>query len=145
MRVEASTDLPIPPERAWAFLTRWEDQVRWMKDADRVDLMTTRLEGVGVRLAVRTRVFGVPAFTEELEVTAWEPPSRLEIAHRSFLRGRGTWTFEGDATGTTFTWVEDVSIPVPLLGELALLVYRPFLRMLMRSALRGLRRYVIAS
>ena len=145
MRVEASTGLPIPPEAAWAFLTRWEDQARWMKDADRVDVLTTRREGPGVRLAVRTRVFGVPAFTEELEVTAWEPPTRLEIAHRSFLRGTGIWTFEGDGTGTTFTWVEDVGVPVPVLGELALLVYRPFLRALMRSALRGLRRYVIAS
>jgi uncharacterized protein YndB with AHSA1/START domain len=145
MRVDASIDLPVPPELAWAFLTRWEDQARWMKDADRVDVLTTEREGLGVRLAVRTRVCGVPAFTEELEVTAWDPPSRLEIAHRSFLQGRGIWTFEGDATGTNFTWVEDVSIPVPVLGELALLVYRPFLRTLMRGALRGLRRYVIAS
>jgi hypothetical protein len=145
VRVEASTDLPVPPESAWAFLTRWEDQARWMRDADRVDVLTPQREGLGVRLAVRTRVFGVPAFTEELEVTAWDAPRRLEIAHRSVIHGRGIWTFEGDATGTTFTWVEDLSLPIPVLGELALLVYRPFLRMLMRGALRGLRRYVIAS
>jgi hypothetical protein len=145
VRADASIDLPAPPDRAWAFLTRWEDQARWMKDADRVDVLTTHREGLGVRLAVWTRVFGVPAFTEELEVTTWDPPVQLEIAHRSFIRGRGIWTFEGDATGTTFTWVEDISLPVPVLGELALLVYRPFLRASMRSALRGLRRYVIAS
>ena len=145
MRVEASIDLPVPPESAWAFLTRWEDQARWMRDADRVDVLTPQREGLGVRLAVRTRVFGVPAFTEELEVTAWDPPRRLEITHRSFIHGCGIWTFEADATGTTFTWVEDISLPVPFVGELALVVYRPFLRLLMRRALRGLRRYVIAS
>jgi len=145
VRVEASIDLPIAPEAAWNVLTRWEDQARWMRDADRVDVLTAERTGTGVRLAVRTRVFGVPAFTEELEVTTWEPPSRLEIAHRSFVRGRGIWTFEGDATGTTFTWVEDLALPVPVLGELALLVYRPFMGWLMRGALRRLRRYVIAS
>jgi hypothetical protein len=48
-------------------------------------------------------------------------------------------------TGTTFTWVEDLSLPVPVLGELALQAYRPFLRRLMRGALAGLRRYVISS
>ena len=145
MRVEASIDLPVPPGAAWDMLTRWEDQARWMRDADRVDVLTAHREGLGVRVAVRTRVYGVPAFTEVLEVTMWDPPARLEIAHGGFVRGRGTWTFEGDATGTTFTWVEDLSLAVPVLGEVALLVYRPFQRWLMRGALAGLRRYVIAS
>ena len=145
MRVEASTVLPVPPGTAWRILTRWEDQARWMRDADRVEVLTAQREGLGVRVAVRTRVLGVPAFTEVLEVTAWEPPSRLAIAHRGFVRGRGVWTFAGDATGTTFTWVEDLSLPVPVLGELALIAYRPFQRWLMRGALAGLRRYVIAS
>jgi hypothetical protein len=145
VRAEASIGLPVPPGTAWGILTRWEDQVRWMRDADRVEVLTAQREGLGVRVAVRTRVLGVPAFTEVLEVTAWDPPSRLEVAHRSFVRGRGIWSFVGDATGTTFTWVEELSLPVPVLGELALLAYRPFQRWLMRGALVGLHRYVIAS
>ena len=145
MRVEVGVTLPVARDVAWSILTHWEDQARWMKDADRVDVLSSRREGLGVRLAVRTRVFNVPAFTEELEVTRWEPPERLEITHRSFLRGRGVWTFERASAGTTFTWLEDVALPVPILGELALLAYRPFLRRLMRGALDGLRRYVIAT
>jgi len=145
VRVDVSVVLPVPLETAWAILTRWEEQPRWMKDADRVEVLTPHREGVGVRLAVKTRVFNVPAFTEVLEVTAWEPPSRLEIAHRSFLRGRGVWTFDRIDEGTRFSWLEDVRLPVPVLGELALVAYRPFLRLLMRGALAGLRRYVIAT
>lgn len=116
-----------------------------MRDADRVDVLTPHREGLGVRLAVRTRVLNVPAFTEELEVTAWDPPRSLEVTHRSFVRGVGTWTFEPIDVGTRFAWSEDLALPIPLLGELALLVYRPFLGFLMRTALRGLRRAVIAS
>ncbi|HYG71572.1 MAG TPA: SRPBCC family protein [Actinomycetota bacterium] len=145
MRVDASVTVPVPPDRLWSVLVRWEVQPRWMRDADRVDVLTSRREGVGVRIAVRTRVLNVPAFAEALEVTAWDPPRRLEIAHRSYLRGTGVWELAPTASGTRFTWSEHVSLPVPLLGELALLAYRPVLRFLMRRGLDDLRRFVIAS
>ena len=79
--------LPTTPEEAWAVLVDWERQADWMLDADRVDVVSPQREGVGVRLAVKTRLFGVPAFTEPMEVTVWDPPRRLEIRHGS-LRGR---------------------------------------------------------
>ncbi len=46
------------------------------------------------------------------------------------------WSVEG---GTWFSWTEEPSLPVPLLGELALRVYRPFMARLMRAALDELR------
>jgi len=145
VEVSASAVLPLTPEHAWALLTRWEDQARWMREADRVEVVTLDREGAGVRIAVRTRVLGVLVFTEVLEVTTWDPPRRLEMAHRSFVHGFGVWTFEPVATGTRFTWGEHLSLGVPILGELALRAYRPFMRHLMRGALRDLRAYAIAS
>jgi hypothetical protein len=96
-------------------------------------------EGVGTRLAVRTRVLNVPLFTERLEVIAWDPPRLVVMGHRGFVRGRGTWTLEPAPGGTHFAWVEDLSLPIPILGELALLLYRPFMRRLMRDGLKDLR------
>jgi hypothetical protein len=95
-----------------------------------------------VRIAVRTRVFNVPLFTEELEVIRWEPPGAMTMAHRSFIRGTGEWSLRRVGQGTAFAWSEDVSLPIPLLGEMALLVYRPYLRRLMRGALDDLAAYV---
>ena len=46
---------------------------------------------------------------------------------------------------TTFTWTEELSLPIPILGELALLVYRPFLRRLMRGSLANLQRLISAT
>ena len=143
MRIEARGVLPVPVERAWAALLRWEDQVRWLEDADSVRVLTSAREGVGVMIAVKTRVLNVPLFTERLEVVEWDPPRRLTMAHRSFVRGVGTWELRPHPAGTRFIWTEKLSLPVPLLGELALLVYRPFMRYLMREGLRGLRRYVV--
>ena len=33
MQVEASALLPVPPDRAWAFALRWEEQPAWIRDA----------------------------------------------------------------------------------------------------------------
>jgi uncharacterized protein YndB with AHSA1/START domain len=138
MRVEAAASLAAPPEQAWSVLLSWELQPRWMHDADSVRVLTPHRQGEGVRIAVRTRVLGVPLFTEVLEVTAWEPPRRLALAHRGFVRGQGEWLLEPTPHGTRFRWREEISLPVPFLGELALFAYRPFMRWLMRRSLANL-------
>jgi len=110
-----------------------------MKDADSVRVLGGTREGVGTTIAVKTRVLGVPLFTERLEVTIWEPPRRLVMAHRSFVRGVGTWRLQPLEGGTWFSWTEELSLPAPVLGELALRAYRPFMLRLMRGALAELR------
>ncbi len=119
VRIERDVWLALSLDEAWRILTRWEDQARWMRDADSVRVLTPHRVGVGVELAVRTRVFNVPAFGERLEVMVWEPPSRLVVAHRSFVRGIGVWLLRAHGEGTRFTWAEALSLPVPL-GEVAL-------------------------
>ena len=126
-------------------LTRWERQADWMLDADRVDVRSDQRAGVGVRVDVHTRLFQVPAFTETLEVVAWEPPVRLEIVHGPPVRGRGTWTLEPTLGGTRFTWVEDFELGVPIVGELAAVVYAPVARWLIGRSQRALKALLVAS
>jgi carbon monoxide dehydrogenase subunit G len=145
MRVERAIVLPCPREEAWAVLMDWERQADWMLDADRVEVVSDRREGIGVRLAVRTRLFGVPAFTEPMEVIGWEPPARLTIRHGSLVAGTGTWSLERVTGGTRFVWSEDIRLSVPLVGGFAAWCYRPVMRMLMRRAMVGLRSYIVAS
>jgi len=131
--------LPVGREQAWATLLRWEEQADWMKDADSVRVLSPKREGVGVELAVKTRLFNFPAFTDRIEVVDWVPPTRIVVAHRRFVTGTGTWTLDPiDEGSCRFTWVEDVSIPPPVLGAAASLVYRPFMRKVLRGSLRGL-------
>jgi hypothetical protein len=142
VQVEASVLLAAPPGGVWAFALRWEEQPDWIRDAVWVRVVSSEREGRGARIEVRNRVLGVSAFTEQLEVTGWDPPRRLEMTHRGFVRGIGTWWFEPDAAGTRFTWTEELSLPIPILGELALHVYRPFMKRLMRSGLANLQRLI---
>ncbi len=126
-------------------LLDWERQADWMADADSVSVLSEHREGVGVRLVVRTRLFGIAAFTEPMEVLAWEPPLRLEIGHGSIVAGIGTWVLEPNDGSTRFTWREEIRLRVPVVGELAAWVYRPVLLAMMDRSMRGLRRYLIAA
>jgi len=139
------TRLPVTPEQAWPLLTDWERQSRWMRDAASVRVLTDRREGNGVQLSVRTRILSVPLFSERLEVVAWEPPRRLVIAHRSFIRGVGVWRLDPVPGGSLFRWVEEISLPPPVVGSIALAAYKPVMRRLMRGAMRNLRRLAAAS
>ena len=94
MRVRVEELLPCPPEEAWIILLAWERQADWMLDADRVEVVGERREGVGVRLSVRTRILGLPAFTEPMEVVGWDPPRRLALRHGGIVAGAGTWSLD---------------------------------------------------
>jgi carbon monoxide dehydrogenase subunit G len=144
MHIEREIVLPTTPEGAWAVLVDWERQADWMLDADRVEVVSAAREGVGVRLVVKTRLFGVPAFTEPMETTGWDPPRRLEVRHGSLVAGTGVWDLVPAESGTLFRWSEDIRLRLPLVGELAARLYRPVMRTLMGRAQRSLLRYVIA-
>lgn len=142
VRVSAQIGLALPPGEAWRRLLAWEDQITWIEDAVSVRVLTSHRRGVGVIVAVRTRVLGVPLLTDRLEVTVWDPPRRLVMAHRSLVRGVGEWLLQPVGDGTRFTWTETLALPVPILGEVLLLSYRPFMHRLMRRSLSNLERMV---
>jgi hypothetical protein len=145
MLVERSIDLPVPVDVAWRALVDWERQPDWMLDADSVRVVSAARGGVGVRLAVRTRVLGIPAFVEPMEVIGWDPPRRLVVRHGGPVAGTGTWTLDPAPGGVRFTWCEDVTLRLPLLGKMAARVYAPVMRALMGRAADGLRRSLIAA
>ena len=138
MRVDAEAVAPAPPEDVWLVLLRWERQPEWMVDAVSVRVVSPRRAGVGTRIGVRTRILGLPLLTDVLEVTEWDPPRRLVMARRGFVQGTGTWRLESQSHGTRFEWIEEVQVPIPVLGELVLLAYRPIMRGLMRRSLGNL-------
>jgi carbon monoxide dehydrogenase subunit G len=126
------------PERVWEVLSDWERQAEWMPD-----VAWMRVQGpartTGTRLLVRTRVLGVPATTDVLEVVVWEPPHRLRVDHRGLVTGWGEWRLEPGAGPTTrFIWDEQLRLPWGPLGETALRVYAPYQRAMLRRSLGNL-------
>jgi hypothetical protein len=89
-------------------------------------------------------LFGIPAFTERMEVVGWRPPTLLVIRHGHPMDGTGIWTLQPTDDGTRLSWTEEVTLRLPVVGEMAAQLYRPVLRILMDRAMAGLRRHVIA-
>ena len=107
------------------------------------DVAWMRVQGparaAGARILARTRVLGVPATTDVLEVVAWEPPRRLRVDHRGLVTGWGEWRLEpGPAGSTRFVWDEHLRLPGGAFGETALRVYGPYQRAMLRRSLGNL-------
>jgi carbon monoxide dehydrogenase subunit G len=139
MRFEQSIALSASPAEVWDVLADWERYPEWMPDVAWVrPIQGFPAKAEGLRLAVRTKVLGIPVVTDEMVVTAWEPARRLAIEHRGLVRGVGEWQLEIVEGGTRFTWIEELRMPPPLLGAVALFLYSPVLRGNFRRSLRSL-------
>jgi hypothetical protein len=138
VKVGAEVLLPATPAAAWLVLLDWERQPEWMVDAVSVRVVSAQREGAGVRIAVRTRILGLAVLTDTLEVTGWDAPRELTMVRRGVVRGTGRWRLEARPGGTRFEWTEEIRMPIPVLGELLLRLYRPVMRRLMRRSLGNL-------
>ena len=144
VRFHETASFAAVPSRVWTVLADWEGQALWMPDVAWMRLLGSEREQ-GARLQVRTRVFGFRAATDLVQVTTWEPPHRLRIAHLGMVVGTGEWRLEATGPGgsyTRFTWIEDLRMPPPVLGSLALRAYAPWQRAMLRRSIRNLGRLV---
>lgn len=139
MKLHERILIEASPERVWAVLADWEAQAGWMPDVAWMRLIGDERE-LGARLEVRTRVFGIPATTDVVVVTGWQPPVRMVIEHRGAVRGRGVWALQPRDGGTVFDWSEEMTMPPPLLGELAMRIYAPVQARMLRRSLANVKR-----
>ena len=130
------------PDAVWDVLADLERQGDWMVDVRRLDVVSDRKRGVGTVLDVTSELFGLPVVRDVMEITAWDPPRRIDVLHRGQFHGTGSFIVEPAAAGTTrMRWVEDFEPPLGRLGELAFLVaVRPHLMRVFGRSLRTLKR-----
>ena len=138
MRLQESAVLSAAPQHVWDLLVDWERQASWMPDVAWVRVVGPERED-GTRLAVRTKVFGLPLTTDAVRVTSWQPPTLLAVKHEGLVKGDGEWRLELLTDGRTrFGWSEELRLPLPLLGEIALRIYAPWQRRMLRRSVRNL-------
>jgi carbon monoxide dehydrogenase subunit G len=144
VNLRVARTLPATPERVWDVLADWERQAEWMPDVVWMRVIGTE-RALGAHVLARTRVLGIPATTDVLDVEVWDPPRVLRVAHRGFVSGWGEWRLVAGPGGTTrFVWDEHLRLPFGLLGEIALWVYRPVQRAMAGRSLRNLAAVVAA-
>ncbi len=132
--VSVSVDVPAPIEEVWRELADLPAHVEWMADARRIRFRSHVTSGPGTLMAVETAL-GPLRTTDLIEVVAWEPPRRIEVAHRGRVGGTGEFLLEPTASGTRFTWRESLRFPWFLGGRLGERLARPMLRLSWRRNL----------
>jgi carbon monoxide dehydrogenase subunit G len=143
VRIVERALLQAPADRVWRTLVDFERQASWMPDVAWIRRLGVERE-LGARFAVRTRVLGIPAATDLITVTAWEPERRLAVEHTGMVKGRGEWRLRAspDRRATAFEWREQIRLSPPVVGDLALFLYRPVHRWMLHRSIRNLRRLV---
>ena len=92
-RVELSIDIDAYPEDIWEVLTDPARFPEWIKGMQQVEMLTTGEYGVGTRYRA-TAGTGERTVQWEVEITAVEPPTRIEFAYTGDVEGRGGWQIE---------------------------------------------------
>jgi hypothetical protein len=128
----------------WRVVEPIERHVDWMSDAESITFTTDQTRGVGTRFVCDTRV-GPITIADRMEVTEWEPGSRLGVRHTGVVTGDGTFVLEPIDLDrrTRFTWVEQLTFPWYLGGPLGeRLGGRSALRRIWAANLRALRQLI---
>jgi hypothetical protein len=138
--VEERVAVAAPVEVAWGALTDWQGQSGWMV----LTAVTAEPGGhrVGERLDAFTRIGGV-GFHDPMEVTRWDPPHRVEVAHLGrVVRGTGIFEVRPAPGGAWLVWAEDLDLPLGRPGSLGFKVVRPAFQLMLRRSLRRLAKQV---
>lgn len=125
----------------WQVVEPIERHVDWMTDAEAITFTTGQTRGVGTRFVCDTKV-GPIRLADRMEVTTWEPGSRLGVRHTGIVDGTGSFQLEAIDLGrrTRFSWVETLSFPWYLGGRIGeRLGGATVLRQIWRRNLRSLR------
>lgn len=95
IQMQVTRTLPASPERVFQGLTDLENGAAWMPGLVRLERVGDVPSGVGSRWRETRKMFGKEA-TEEFEVTAFEPASRLglRVDGSKGTSGGGVYTFE---------------------------------------------------
>jgi len=135
LKVSAGVTVHADQDRVWGLVVDWARQREW--------ILATNTEGgsgLGATVVGRTGI-GPVGFTDPMEITEWQPPSRCTVTHLGkVVRGRGVFeVLPRVGNGVTeFRWTEHIMLPVtlpPALERLAFAVLAPVARLGLGSSL----------
>jgi hypothetical protein len=115
--------IKAPAELVWNRITDWPAQSAWM--------LGTKVSGdgnsVGGEIAAFTGI-GPIGFLDTMKITKWEPPFRCDVLHTGrVVKGTGSFQVEAiDSSLSRFIWIEDLDLPLGLVGKLGFKLVRPF-------------------
>ena len=139
MRIRVGIPIDAPPATVWAAIQDIATHVEWMADAESIEFISARTQGVGTKFVCRTRV-GPLQLRDTMTVTEWSPGRAMGITHEGVVRGVGRFTLARRRGGRTrFVWREQLRFPWWMGGPVGALVGKPVLRAIWKRNLGRLK------
>lgn len=136
-RIAVSRTMPFPRETVWAAVADLGSHHEWMSDARSVQFGSDQRRGVGTRIRVET-VIGPVRTIDEIEVVGWVEGESVEVEHKGLIRGMGRFVVSHHGAGTEVEWVEELTFPWYLGGDVTAWMARPVLAAVWRRNLESL-------
>ena len=144
-KVSVAVIINAPRESVFGYIGNIEGQTAWMTDAKKITMLSSQVQGIGVRFRVDTRV-GPLRTQDEMEVTDWASGRLIKIAHGGLIKGEGVFsTVDYGMSKTLFSWEEELIFPTFLGGRLAEALARPILTRIFQRDLDNLKRIIEAT
>jgi hypothetical protein len=139
VRIRVGITIAAEPARVWSEIDDISRHVEWMKDAESIEFLSRREQGVDTTFVCVTRI-GPFRTRDVMTVTEWKPRRVMGIRHEGVVRGQGRFTLRRKRGGRTrFTWRESLTFPWWAGGPIGALLAKPFLRHVWKRNLRRLR------
>ena len=124
MRVQETIEIAAPPERIWPFFVEPDRVLQWYSTFRKFEYSGDSRSGVGTPLYIEEQAMG-PLMKMNFEVTQWKENEELALR---LVSGSGVkayehqWSLEPAASGSRFTFMEQIEFPYGVLGKLLGLV-----------------------
>lgn len=125
--MNVTVNVDAPQEQVWCAAMDWERQGEWIL-ATQVRLVDGDGESVGSKVAAVTGIGGV-GVSDTMEIVEWEPPQRCVVRHTGRLvRGLGIFEVLPRNGCSVFSWAEELTLPLGVVGQLGWPLVRPAMR-----------------
>lgn len=137
MKIKVSVTIPASPAVVWDDVENIANHVEWMADAESIEFLSHRHEGLDTSFVCVTKV-GPLRLRDTMTITEWAPRKAMGIRHEGLVRGAGRFTLKSKRGATKFTWTERLTFPWYLGGSVAAIFAKPVLRAIWKRNLRRL-------
>ena len=121
MRVQRSIDIAAEPEKIWPFLVEPEKILKWCITFQKFEYTGEKRNSVGTTFYLEEKAGPMPLMKLNFVVTEWVENERLafRMTSGSWLKSyEQGWTVRANPAGSRFTFIEDVELPLGIIGKL---------------------------
>jgi uncharacterized membrane protein len=137
-RIEKSIEIKAPIEKVWAFLTDFEKYPSFMKGVKKIEYLTEKHSGIGVKTHWVMESSG-QEIEWDGECAEWVENKKMSWHSTSGMKFSGHQLIEPTETGTKLTLMMDYELPYSILGKIIdkLKVEKDFVKQIEESLKSG--------